>query len=84
MVKAFVGKGMLLVGEAESPVFYDMVQVRTRSGSVMEGTIMGDTETVRTAFLTAEHRLRLDDGEVLRILMLNASAEGVSQVRAIA
>jgi hypothetical protein len=81
--RAVAGSGALLIGERESPVTYDLFEVRGRGGAVLEGAIFGDADVVRYAFLTAEHRLRLADGEILPVLLLSAGVGGVADVRAL-
>jgi hypothetical protein len=76
------GFGRLLVSERETPVAYDLVWVKHRNRTELEGTLFGNHDDLREAFLRAEHWLRLADGNFLQVVILNIGSGGAAEVRA--
>ncbi len=75
------GSGIVVLGGAERPVSYDLVQ--TQAGGPVEGQLFGDPDIIAEAYQAHAVTLRLEDGGVIKLRLLNCETHGAADVRAV-
>ena len=76
------GTGTLIAQGEEIPVTYDLV-AEGLSQSAARGQVFGDAEQLRNAFNKGPARLRLEDGTVATLILMDCGTDGAAEVRVI-
>ena len=79
-MRSIAGSGVLITGARKAPVRYDLQESPAGHPYMAQGTVFGESGSLRPVYLSGPCRLRLENGSVAEVVLTDCNGRGVADI----